>query len=521
MLFVSENIFELNSGTEFSQARHVQLLNKHQTPSLYVTRNYSPYLQRAARTLGLTGKDNLNMYDYFQEISSVRYHEERQLSLRLADEIVKKDYHIEGIDPNYSLIKYHGKTVGRINVIPGSVGTIGTIIWYDSFGNKAVEEQYDVRGFKSSMSYYHPGGQLGPVILLGRDGQPKIEITRMNLNGNVLPTQYKLLDYNGGVYRFATEDQLFTFFLEEIIKAHPEQADIVMERPTLIDAVARVKNSHSRWAVLHDAHADNNRDQVKSKMKPGFALLFNPLYAASLDGYLVATEAQRSDLLQRYPKATIKVISDTFVSRQDLYKKARVQEKDRKNKHQILVLGRVSPERQPEDALRVLALVKKAIPDATLKFQGYLADESLRQKLQKRSEQLGIQDSVIYGDYVTNDTLKQVMQQAQVMLSTSSTEGFGMSLVEGAAQGLPVVAYEVNYGVTEIVEAGVNGYVVKRGNFKDAADRIIQLLEDDEKLQEFSDGAYERAKRFSAAEMIKPWKTFMDDVALKQVRPLI
>ena len=69
--FVNENIFSMNSGTEFSAAQRVMLFKKNKVPAQIVTRNYNPLMIDDVHRIGLEQKDVLNMCDYFQEILDV------------------------------------------------------------------------------------------------------------------------------------------------------------------------------------------------------------------------------------------------------------------------------------------------------------------------------------------------------------------------------------------------------------------------------------------------------------------
>lgn len=58
-------------------------------------------------------------------------------------------------------------------------------------------------------------------------------------------------------------------------------------------------------------------------------------------------------------------------------------------------------------------------------------------------------------------------------------EGISNSIMEYMASGKPVIANHSG-GTSEIVEDGVNGYLIRQGGVKQVADKIIQLLDDDE-----------------------------------------
>ncbi|MDR2660709.1 MAG: glycosyltransferase [Lactobacillaceae bacterium] len=500
MLFVSENIFEFNSGTEFSQAMHVKLFNKHGINSKYVTKNHNILLHRAIRTVGLKDDEVLNMYDFFQGVDTLAYDPDKMLSLRVAPEIVKKDYHIEGVDANHSLIKHNGQLVGRIDVHPATVGMIGSITWYDQFGNNSVVETYDIRGFKSTISYFHPNGTIGTVLYLNKEGKPVLEVTHMNIGGNLFPTMFKLLGYKGKDRRFNSEDELFTFFLDEYLQNNP--SEVVVERPNLYQAVANSQNAVKKFAYIHDSvFADPNNSLNINGIKSVYAPIFGDL-ANKFHGVIVAAQEQKNALSALFPNINIKVAADTILFPDE---NSDIAPKEFESQtHKILVLGRVAPEHRPSEVIKTFAEVKKEIPDAKLTFQGYFSAEEKRDQLEKRIESLGLEDSVEFSDYKTNDQLKEIIQDHQVLLSTSSSEGFGMQIVNAFEYGIPVVAYDVAFQVAQLVKEG--GELVSNNDFRSAAKAIVKLLTDKDSFVKAHQNALENAKTFNSDNVFAQWQ---------------
>lgn len=247
--FVNENIFSMNSGTEFSAAQRVMLFKKNKVPAQIVTRNYNPLMIDDVHRIGLEQKDVVNMYDYFQGTLDVA---PKDVNVRYTEAIDKYQYHIDGVDPNESKIVYHGKTIGKVNIAPGTVGLVGSIEYYNDMNTVVAKDIWDRRGFKSSTQYFHPDGAFGPQVFYDREGKPKIEITRMNVNGELRNTMYKLLDYQGRAWRFDTENEMFVFFMNELMLKHP--GVLINDRPSLISEVAAVVGARGKWQFLHSAH---------------------------------------------------------------------------------------------------------------------------------------------------------------------------------------------------------------------------------------------------------------------------
>lgn len=98
------------------------------------------------------------------------------------------------------------------------------------------------------------------------------------------------------------------------------------------------------------------------------------------------------------------------------------------------------------------------------------------------------------------------------MVLPSSAEGLPLSLVEGQSHGLPIVANDIKYGPRDIIVDGQDGLLTQNGDKAGLAAAIIDLLEDDDKRQRFSDQAYQDSERYSEANVMKLWQEIIDDM---------
>lgn len=91
----------------------------------------------------------------------------------------------------------------------------------------------------------------------------------------------------------------------------------------------------------------------------------------------------------------------------------------------------------------------------------------------------------------------------QVM--TSRYEGFPMSLIEGASNKLPLISFDIETGPSEIIEDGINGFLVDAGNTEMMIDRIEKLINDLALREKMSAESYELNKRFSLDVIMERW----------------
>ena len=96
--------------------------------------------------------------------------------------------------------------------------------------------------------------------------------------------------------------------------------------------------------------------------------------------------------------------------------------------------------------------------------------------LEKLVQELKIQDKVIFGGW-TND-LEQYYKSADVYVSTSFYEGYGMAIVEGALMGLPLIIS--NAGVAgELFKEGQEAFILEPKDTKGFANTMAELAQDE------------------------------------------
>lgn len=496
-LFVNENIFTFNSGTEFSAMNRAKLFKRNGVDAKIVTRNFNPSLHQEIEKYGIDDDQVLNMYDYFQNQTGKKTHHEY---LRYSSLVDKHDYKINGVDNNSSYIERLGQRIAKVSIFPLTIGEIGNIEYYDNFGNISSQDVFDYRGFKSKEIYMHPAGGIGHELVFDKNGKVVIEITHMNVGDRVLPSMYKLLDYKGKTYRFNTEDDLFAFFLEEI---SDENTVIINDRPSLTPVIANLNTDATKYQYLHNVHTENASEAGNNS-----AVLFNNLYPlfdeffGKFAGIIVPTDKQRKDLEKRYPMGKFYNIFDSAF---DL--KANIKPV---NNHNITYLGRVFRDKNISELLTIIPAVQQQVPDVHLNIMGYFESADYKNELEAIIKQLKIENAVSLLDYKIEAEKDNILYNTRVLVQTSLGEGLSMSLVEGLSYGLPEVAYDVNYGPNEIIENNVNGFLVEPKNITSLANRVIEILNNQDTYDRMHDQAITKSIKFNPDNVFAQWETFFN-----------
>ena len=113
----------------------------------------------------------------------------------------------------------------------------------------------------------------------------------------------------------------------------------------------------------------------------------------------------------------------------------------------------------------------------------------------------------IYDNYVVSET---EYQNADLLLLTSSYEGFGLVVGEACSQSTPVISTKWDGPIDEIVVDKENGLVIDSSSPSVFADEIVSLLNDKERLIRYKQSAFDFVKHFSKEEIIKRWREILD-----------
>lgn len=121
----------------------------------------------------------------------------------------------------------------------------------------------------------------------------------------------------------------------------------------------------------------------------------------------------------------------------------------------LLCVGRLERQKSQHYAIKAFAKISDQFPNLRLKIVG---EGSLKEQLKSLSHELNIHNKVDFVDYEAN--IIPFYAGAKATLLTSLYEGFPNVLVESISLGVPVVAFDCPSGPSEIVQDGINGFLV-------------------------------------------------------------
>lgn len=116
---------------------------------------------------------------------------------------------------------------------------------------------------------------------------------------------------------------------------------------------------------------------------------------------------------------------------------------------------------------------------------------------EKTAVQCGIQEKVVFTDYVTDAELESLYKQASMLILPSLYEGFGLPLLEAMKRSIPVLGSNCT-SIPEVIEDA--GLLFDATSLDDMADKMERILFDFEFANSLAQKGKERSQLFS-------WKT--------------
>jgi len=174
----------------------------------------------------------------------------------------------------------------------------------------------------------------------------------------------------------------------------------------------------------------------------------------------------------------------------------------------VISVGRLSYEKGFSYLLRAWQIVNLKYPDWKLNIYG---DGSEYNKLIGFILNAGLKDSVKI--YFPLKEIEEEYINSSLFAMASLSEGFGISLTEAMACGLPCISFNSLYGPSEIITHGEDGLLVKYKSINKLAEAIMFLIEDNELRKEMGENAKINVKRFLPERIMPRWISLFEKVS--------
>lgn len=174
---------------------------------------------------------------------------------------------------------------------------------------------------------------------------------------------------------------------------------------------------------------------------------------------------------------------------------------------QILAVGKQSYQKGYDLLLQAWQKVHEQFPEWQLVVYG-TKDPS--QGLEKLVKQLEVESSVAF--YPPEKDIQSKYLESSIYVMSSRYEGFGMVLIEAMACGVPCVSFDCNYGPSDIITSGEDGWLVPNGDWDDLANHLIKLIEEEDSRKIMGKLAKRNVVKFKMEEIGGKWVTLFESL---------
>lgn len=208
------------------------------------------------------------------------------------------------------------------------------------------------------------------------------------------------------------------------------------------------------------------------------------------------TNRGKEELKQLAPKAEVQVIPNFLPYDRQAEKRSKA------GNRKAVFVGRLSREKGVYHLLDIWERVAKVLPDVTLEIFG---EGHEREGLEKEVQNRKI-PRIVFKGFETN--AEKIYKDADLLLCTSETEGFGMVLIEAMHFGVVPVAFDCPVSPKEIMANA--GVAVECFDTDRYAAEVVNLFEDSTRQDVLREKGRKRAAEFYKPVVIKQWLTLLD-----------
>jgi poly(glycerol-phosphate) alpha-glucosyltransferase len=395
--------------------------------------------------------------------------------------------------------KYFRDGILELYVRSGPTGTIQYIDYFDEQRQCVKREDMDEVGRVVRVTHFSMSPGVPTVQrYIGRNG--RCFLTIWQAPGSNEWSESFL--FGTRARHFPDMGQLYVHAFERLLAPQPSAAITsefrenlpILPRMNLDEVVSAIRHPDLRKiATAHSNHLE--RPYVAGS---GVSRSWHKLLGCmdGFDSLVFLTEAQRYDFDKDYGYGKLlRVIPQVAPAAKKV---------DKTDPNRLVLVARTTPKKRMDEALRVFRKVLDGNPDATLDVFGFSNNDREETKVQRLRKELGLESQVRFMPFTSN--ADEIYATASATLLTSASEGFPLILLESMSYGVPVAAYDSNYGPREVIVDGENGYLADFADSVALAKKILLLMQDSDLRTRMGASAMETLGRFDTGRFVENWK---------------
>ncbi|MBT2830217.1 accessory Sec system glycosyltransferase GtfA [Staphylococcus coagulans] len=481
-----------SSGVEYAQAYRLQLFRKLHVPTKFVFLDFieNNNIQSLTSNLGFKDSEIIWLYQYFTNIkispSTIKAEDVikvEEISKVIDEENIKKVF----FDQNKNYLKIYLSKSGFVERVEHIYK--GNLIKRDYYSYTHILSEYFAPENKRAKCYMREF---------------------YNENGDVAFKEY--VSKNDSMFIF---DDLMLYSKHELIKYFlkslklSDKDILLLDRSKDFGQVILENRAKSKvGVVVHAEHYNTNLTTEEN-------ILWNNYYeyvfnnAKEVDFFITATQLQNdilSSQFKKYYEYSPKIYTIPVGNLEQLkYSTNRV-------KSSIVTASRLAKEKHVDWLVKAIIKAKSKVSDLTFDVYG---EGSQRNELIQIIENNKANDFIRLRGHVN---LNDIYSKYELFLSGSTSEGFGLTLMESLGSGLGIVGFNVNYGNPNFIKDKKNGILLPIDINKDNENIIVDRLANgiisyfNMDMKSVQNESYRIARSYLQKQIAKQWKRLLNEV---------
>jgi glycosyltransferase involved in cell wall biosynthesis len=164
----------------------------------------------------------------------------------------------------------------------------------------------------------------------------------------------------------------------------------------------------------------------------------------------------------------------------------------------------------PTMAVKMLAELTPRFPDAKLTMIGPDKKDGSLNEVIRLAKSLNVVDRVLIVQGIPKDEVSDWLNRSQIFLNTTNYDSFGVSVMEAAACGLPIIT--TNVGEHKYLwSCGQDALLVSQDDAHAMATAVCSILDDPQLASRLSENGRRKATRYDWSVILPQWCEIMEN----------
>lgn len=308
---------------------------------------------------------------------------------------------------------------------------------------------------------------------------------------------------------FYSKMQLVEYFMKKLkLKSNDI---VILDRSTDIGQVIFKNVQPAKLGVI--IHADHFSENSTTDS----VILWNNYYEYQftnfefVDFYVVATDIQKKLLLNQFKKYK-KIVPEIKTIPVGSLSELKIPDFRDRKPFSLITASRLATEKHVDWLTKAVIKAKKEIKGISFDIYGYGSEMTKIQNI------ISINDAESYIRLLGHQNLEEVYQSYQVYITASTSEGFGLTLLEAIGSGLPIIGFDVRYGNQNFIKDGKTGYLVDYPEGIPETEivdslyhKIIRMFKHTD-IKQLSENSYQLAENYLEEKIEKKWLNLIKEM---------